>query len=223
MSDSVRRPEQAGPSSNSQLGFTPEILFPDFEWKEGSAPKSLTINNAGFPVDPEGFWYLSRRASGSGLTVADAQDLHLGNKRSWINGTQGAGLYFANYPLAVEKVTYVGKKSKMPSELYVARIQPEPEATFDSTDKLRGKRVGLQTAGLILRTLAVNPFMPWPTPGLYDRMYGNTKLVIFTPSAIQRRPSATLNIDGTQIKPRYALVRDYESLEIMAHKSLNAS
>lgn len=181
-----------------------EVAFQGFEWNE-EVPETLSLSKEGFFADDDN-WYMVRR-----VIVKDdepeadaAEDLFHGTRPSWHNATQGAGLYTTNTVQAAEQVGYVGMGEKN-SRYYVLRVPKEDTLYLDATSPREGAGPRQKLARGVLSAMATLPGMPWPTTKMYDWMYEDHDVVIFKPSAMQRRPAA--KVDGEKIPQRFAVLR----------------
>ena len=203
------------------LTFSPNQVFPDFEWQAGSRPEELCLNRAGFFEDEAGAWHLVRRAhTDLPLSEVVPADLYSGTRPNYHNATQGAGLYFTNTVEAATNVIYAARAASQPRNLFIATVTPDPERLLDATNPLEGRKLREHAAAQLLRAMAVVPGLPWPTPRMYDFMYDDNSLVVSKPSAMQRyRAGMRAHIGREIVRPRYAVVRDLSSLAISGRRS----
>ena len=215
MTHSPEQPHQPSPE------LQPHAIFDDFAWQEASKPESLRINESGFTEDNEGNWYMVRKARNAvDLATALPHNLYNGPRDRYWNSTEGRGLYFANHPAAVEKLKLGVRSSQEPSELYVCRIKPDAGEVLDVTTSIRHMDAGQKAAAILLRSRSIFPGIPSPNRRTYDRMYGDSRVVVTPPLAMSRLLTGnSAKIEAQKIKIRWAIVRQPEALQVVAHRA----
>lgn len=201
----------------------PDEIFKDFQWREQQKPDQLHLNGAGFMEDGAGNWYLVRKAKNA-IDLQSAlphHNLYNATRDRYWNSTEGRGLYFANHPAAVESLKLGIRSAREPGQLYVCRVKPDDDRVLDVSTPLRYMSAGQKAAAILLRSRSLIPGIPSPSRDTYDRMYGDAAVVATPPLALSRILTGnTSRVGMEKMKVRWAIVREPDALEIVAHRSI---
>lgn len=216
----------------TEHSFNPDSIFDGFEWRDNeSKPDKLLLGEDGFLKDSQGRTYATRlkyAKADENTELTQTDELFHGNKPSWHNATQGKGLYVAPTPSALDGKIYIDKGAEKSPDLYILRLNISTDEILDALERDDDTTsLSQQMAKRILFAMAWVPGLAWPTPRMYDAMYGDEKykkFISFRPSAMQRLAAKTSHItsnQGVNVKMplRHGLIRDIAAAEIVAKKT----
>ena len=178
-------------------------------------PAELTVHPSGFFTD-ETYLYAIRRAVASEVNPADMLDplyngrLNRAGQRPLLQATEGHGLYVANHRQATRVPGIKG------GHLYGLRIALDGLELLDSFDAEHLTKAKRVAAGLH-RIRGIAPGLPNPGPSNWDKLYGDSELVIFPPMAIARMcVGYSMQIGELRLKPRWGVLRNPARAEIVS-------